>query len=518
MTDLPLPQSGPERDIFLEALRLFSAECEPPDLIAECPFSIDLPNGGRGCGEECVDLLNRYGVPPSTGGIPIGSSEVAAHPMGRPKRPKSHVSAAKPFDAAESFYRDSDDPDRTSWETVSLLYALKSAYLPTSESLLDSHRSEKLSVAANELRRRRFNVDELLRCGLRLRLANMIAIAAVMPELLAAQPPKGSSEDEPTQSSELHAPPPAGWPELLDAYLDSKDPIPANLSKIEIAYHKLLAVVGSEFSARIEIWSGTASIDDLVNWQVPAIDDFLSYDLGREFAIKAECRRPVWLIDRFTETYLRDWNIDSLRLEWRYQQGSEEAPCSVREMAARFIDVNDLARTLAQATANPASERLPAIKGTAIRLLMNGSRKTAAAMFDAARQDNWDDPELQNDYGFCILPDEPSEALKALELAAKLGFARTVNTCNRVLALFMLGRHATALEVADQAIERWSDLDLEPSFLWDFRASEPKLLTRVSPRWYLLDIATYVADASKDQLVAARWHNLVERLTRDSRA
>jgi hypothetical protein len=516
VTDPPLPESGPERDIFLVALRSFSAECEPPDLIAECPFSIDLPSGGRGCGEECVDLLNRYGVSRSAGGIPIGISEVAAHPMGRPKRPKSHASSAKPFDAAESFYRDSEDPERSSWETVSLLYALKSTYLATPDSILDSQRTEKLSATAAELRRRGFNVDELLRCGLRLRLASSLAIATVMPELLAAQQPLGNGEDELTPPPELLTPPPAGWPEMFDAYLISEDPIPAGLSEINVAVHKLLAIVSSEFSARLEIWAGTASIEDLMNWRVPAIDELLSYDLGRESAIRAECRRALWIIDRFTETYLRDWNTDSLRLEWRYQQGSEERPCSQREMAARLIDINDLARTLAQATANPASEKLPSIKSTAIRLLISGSRNTAAAMFDAARQDSWDDPELQNNYGFCILPDDPSEALKALELAAKLGFSRTVNICNRVLALFMVGRSATALEVAEQAIERWSDLDLEPSFLWDFTASEPTLLTRISPRRYLLDLATYVADASGNELVAARWHDLKSRLAGDA--
>lgn len=222
------------------------------------------------------------------------------------------------------------------------------------------------------------------------------------------------------------------------------------------------------------------------------------------------------MIDRFTETYLKDWNTDSLRLEWRYQQGSEEPPCSQRELAARSIDINDLARTLAQAAANPVSDTLTEIKITAIRLLMSGRYNTAAAMFDAARQDNWDDPELQNNYGFCLLTDNPLEALKALELAAKLGFSPTVNICNRVLALFKLGRHATALEVADQAIERWSDLNLDPSFLWDFTTSEPKLLTRVRPRWYLLELATYVADASGNELVAARWHDLKLRLERDA--
>ena len=250
-----------------------------------------------------------------------------------------------------------------------------------------------------------------------------------------------------------------------------------------IAAHKLTAVMAGEFPSRLQIWAGTAPVDDLINCLPPTIDEFLAYDLGSESAVKAKCRRPLWMIDRFTETYLKDWDIESLRLEWRYQQGSEEPPCTRREMAARSVDANDLARALAEATANPVSNTLPAIKSTAIRLLLSGRRNTAAAMFDAARQDHWDDPELQNNYGFCLLPDDPAEALKALELAAKLGFSHTVNICNRVLALFKLGRHAAALEVADQAIERWSDLDISGSVLWDFTSSEPSLITTGSASW-----------------------------------
>ena len=65
-----------------------------------------------------------------------------------------------------------------------------------------------------------------------------------------------------------------------------------------------------------------------MSWRPPTIDEFLAYDLGNESAIKAECRRPLWVMDRFTETYLKDWDTDSLRLEWRYQQGSEQPQCS----------------------------------------------------------------------------------------------------------------------------------------------------------------------------------------------
>jgi hypothetical protein len=58
-----LPSSGPERVIFLRALQQFSDECEPPELQPLCPFSVDLADGGRGCAEECMDILAKYGDP-----------------------------------------------------------------------------------------------------------------------------------------------------------------------------------------------------------------------------------------------------------------------------------------------------------------------------------------------------------------------------------------------------------------------------------------------------------------------
>jgi hypothetical protein len=521
VTDSPLPDSGPEREIFLHALRLFSNECEPPNLIAECPFSIDLPSGGRGCGEECLELLSSYGVSRSAGGVALGNSEVTAHSMGRPKRPTSYVGSAKPFDAAEFFYRDSDDPDRSNWETISLLFSLKSTYLPRPEALLDPDRSEKLAATTAELRRRGFDVDELLCYGLRLQLAYALSLAIVMPDLLAAQPPQTGGESESAQAPGLLAQSPAGWPELLDKYLlaegyQGQHAPPPDASKLRIARHRLNAVMTGSFRTRLRIWAATAPVDDLTNWRPPTIDEFLAYDLATESVIRAKGRRPRWLIDRFTEAYLKDWNIYSLQLEWRYQQGAEKSPCAQREMTARFIDVNALARALAEATANPVSDTLPAIQSTVVRLLLDGRRSTAAAVLDAARQDHWDNPYLQNDYGFCLLPDDPAEALKAFELAASLGSSRTVNICNRVLALFRLGRNAAALELADQAIEHWNDLDHTPAYLWDFTTSEPKLLTRACPRCYLLALATRVADTSGNELVAARWRDRQSRLPHDS--
>jgi hypothetical protein len=510
----PLPDSGPEREIFLRALRRFSDECEPPELIAECPFSVDLPGGGRGCGEECLELLDRYGVPRSAGQVLMGSGGMAAHSLGRPRRPQP--GPTRPFDAAENFYRDSDNADRSRWQTSSLLYGLRNAYLPRVDSLLDPQRCDKLIAAADELRRREFDVDALLRLGLGAKLAAALTVAIVMPDFLAAQRSQRGIRDKPTEARRPG--PPAGWPKLLDAVLEvggpeGIDPPPPDAGDLAIAQYRVLAALTGQFMGRAAIWAQTAPVDDLMNLRPPAVDDFLAYDLGREPPSRPESRRQRWVIDRFTQTYLKDWSTDSLKLEWRYQQGEEEPPCPPQEMAGRSVDTNELARALAQATTSSSgSDMMSVLLPTAVRLLSEGNRGAAATMFDAARHEEWDNAEFHNDYGFCLLPDDPAGALEALELASRLGFRRTVNVCNRVLAIFRMGRHAAALEVAERAIDRWNDLDTDPSFLWDFTSPEPKLLERESPRSYLAKLAAYVADASGDRAAAARWADIQRRL------
>jgi hypothetical protein len=58
MTD-PLPAAGPERLIFVRALREFSNNCLPPHLEPRCPFFRVGPDGPY-CFEECMDLLAVY--------------------------------------------------------------------------------------------------------------------------------------------------------------------------------------------------------------------------------------------------------------------------------------------------------------------------------------------------------------------------------------------------------------------------------------------------------------------------
>ena len=67
-----------DSQIFLRALRDYSESCEPPNLKQDCPFAIDISPGLRGCGEECMDLLGRFGAPPPLDNV-LGANGITIH-------------------------------------------------------------------------------------------------------------------------------------------------------------------------------------------------------------------------------------------------------------------------------------------------------------------------------------------------------------------------------------------------------------------------------------------------------
>jgi Tfp pilus assembly protein PilF len=308
-----------------------------------------------------------------------------------------------------------------------------------------------------------------------------------------------------------------GWPALLDAFIEveGKGQSPADSreqDELAIARYRLKMARDTAFRTRIRIWVNRTSMDHLISWKAPTREEFLDSDSDSEPAMDVDNDRQRWLVDRFAQTYLQDWSLDSLKLEWRYQHGLEEAPCPLQEMKTRSVDENDLARALAEAAATPVSDIDRVLVATALRLLSEGSRNAAAVMFDEARHAQWNNAEFHNNYGFCILPDDPAESIKALELAGSLGYVRTVNICNRMLALSMIGKNAAALEVADRAIDRWETLDTDPSILWDINISNPELDRQECPRCYILKLAVHISKESGDEAEAVRWRTRAARL------
>ncbi|MGI8776577.1 MAG: hypothetical protein ACR2LJ_04145 [Acidimicrobiales bacterium] len=100
----PLPADGPEKIIFLRALREYSDNCEPPQLTPGCPFRREDPKIGAWCLDECVDLLALHNVPPAMEETKVGEFRIL-----RGRRPRSRRGLGVPrkaFDARGEFLAD----------------------------------------------------------------------------------------------------------------------------------------------------------------------------------------------------------------------------------------------------------------------------------------------------------------------------------------------------------------------------------------------------------------------------
>jgi hypothetical protein len=274
-------------------------------------------------------------------------------------------------------------------------------------------------------------------------------------------------------------------------------------------------------SPRIASWLSALSLDELLAWRCPSTVEFGA--LSESPAPRPD-PRDVWLHDRLTQTYLDDWAFDSLVFEWRYQHGLCEAHCPAEVMSARQISEDDLGRVIAARVTTDVDEKRPHPRAmtpstfiaTAVEHLEAGRRSAAAAIFDACRIALPNDPEAHNNYAFCILPDDPSTALTELELAAELGLRREpINVANRMLALYRLGRLASALELAEHCAtdERFGRRAVV-AFLWEWgaEANQPKLLSVSNAYLYVARFALHIARESSDDAGTRLWSRRLEAL------
>jgi hypothetical protein len=496
-----LPSEGPDRGIFLTALARMSAQCQAPDLIAECPFSIDLPTGGRGCGEECEDLLRIYGPAKAPG--PPASDGIAfeARPRIRPSR-EVVSKVVRAFDASEIYYRDSENGPPSSWSAVALFVSVKRIFEqhPFDRSL---QQHQEVHACLAELARRGFDADAILR-GLAAIVAPAIVTDVVRRTIIDAESPEVSSGTVDSRVS---------LRDSMHASAESEGPWagmrfgPELGSQDEQTRSRIVFTIAGPFADHVSRWCRAAELDDLLSWDVTdSVADPPPRDPSDAIA--------AWLFDRFTVTYLSEWAPESLRLEWRYRKGSQPASIPHEQMMLRHIEIEHLANLVADLAVNGDEKVLrdDRLVKNAVVMLKAGNREAATALFDAVRQSDWNDAQLHNNFGFCILPDDPSQALSALDLAFKSGYTETVNIANRALCLFRLGRPVAAIELLESTFEVWDDLDTAPAYVWAIDEKDKERLLHECPRCYLVKLGAHVARSTGDTSLIDVWDRRVQKL------
>ncbi|MYF45451.1 MAG: hypothetical protein F4223_03250 [Rhodobacteraceae bacterium] len=238
-------------------------------------------------------------------------------------------------------------------------------------------------------------------------------------------------------------------------------------------------------------WAMAASWDQLVVWSPPSpshTDDSLS----QLHMVEGD----TWITERFTRTYLSEWSVAALRSEWRYLHGQLLPPCDSSEMRVREISASDLAKVMADrlgADRRPSERLIDMLVRPAVKFLEDDRRTEAAALFEAALRLDPRNANALNNLGFCLLPDDPEQALRHLDAAIDTGNAdMEISNANRVLALALLGRWTSACDLAAAHLNRHGDSSPRgPVWLWE---SSSMLTDNTAVLMTCDDIGSYVAE------------------------
>lgn len=543
-----MPESGPEKLIYLRALQAFSDQCVPPELQPGCPF-FEIGRDGPVCAEQCKDLLAEHARGPEHPGSALALRDgLAAHrrvPRPRPRRGPDRE--ARAFDAREAYLADRDSP-RDARSVPSMTHELQMLLRrpPVMAPDLREHVYEVQATYA-ELQRRGVDVESVVRYGmadtLTINIA-MFAMAALLP------PPEAQSNEEREYFAAVKAAAEPWHALLLASYASDKerglhldrrfgslmrrlralnDPLPQEPEREAQADHERDSVpvdlakeqlttyaMAGRFPERVLSWLLTCDIADLLDWKPPSSDQCLAEPAPMPASEKAI--RGRWLLDRFTKTYLDDWQDDSLSQEWRYLHGNCTG-CDPRAMSQRVTEASEVAAQLADRTTSPKSaeeawERLD--EGAALfqfvqiaaDILRAGRREEAVALYRGLVRMHPDNPDVNNNYGFCLLPDAPEAGLQWLERAAALrsgGDLDGTNLANRLYALHRLGRHEEALALASQLTASDAPVAFPFAFLWRDAVDGPVLGERVDTQRYCYELAHAAARKQGDEAAEAGW-------------
>lgn len=450
-----LPEDEREREIFLRALLLYSETCEAPELKPDCPFSIDVGPGQRSCGEECLELLEHHDISRLAEGINMGNGIFIRQNIRPSRYPKLQEKA---FDAREIYLTDIDKVSPRQWRLPSLLKGLveEVSCRPPLDSKLRKERRDHIEEIISIVEEHGINFEDQLLSNLR-PFIGASAVASIF---------RFYGDENVSAEKDL-------WSIFLKEQFDkTKSPVRDTVED----FMDIIFLVTK--------WSYTASYDDLIAWIPPKQTESSELTITEELEIDLY---GGWMMDRFTETYLDRWSIDSLRKEWLYLHGKEQAPCLSSDMNIRKVPKDKIAKIMAdRLTTGQTHSRASLVYelvAPSLEFIREGRRKEAAALFEASIRIDPANADAYNNLGFCILPDDSKKALKYFKKALDLGGThnRHIHIANRILAFSILGKRESVLkEARDFTCPDWSKGQV--TYMWkvesliDSDSQEPEIM------------------------------------------
>jgi hypothetical protein len=451
-----------------------------------------------------MDLLAENAALQSADEVDMGGGYGLRRTTQRARR--GPAATARAFDASEFWLADRHLNDRKARRTASLLYELRTQLAtPPSRRYQAESIPQDILATLRELDRRGFDGEALVRDGLRSEMVPAIIFFSLVANVVA-EANRSTAGDKGEDDTVRE------WAALLE---------PGEGGDTSGGGRILDGV--ERHAPKLGGWVSTAPLEAVVTWVAPSREEWEALpDVGP--GLESAHR---WLIDRFTRPYLGDWSTFSLKAEWKYAHAEKLPPCDRKEMKERRIDPDELGRAIAHQVVSSEDTENDQDSGprvarielkidanlyapVALKLLDNGDREAATALFEAAVALNDSDAVAHNNLGFCLLPDRPKDALAALERAADLSFPhRLINIANRLYGLVALGRYSSALELATKCHADWPNLfvGVGSGYLWDFSApaSSPSLRNVEDIPLYVVALIRHAATLAGDDAIAEEW-------------
>lgn len=433
------PWASPdERRLAIRSVARYSATCEAPHLTPECPFFEFTAAGDPVCAEQCMDLIARY--PDDQVGdslLPLGPG-LSARRSRRTRRPPEANRPA--YDARQLSLTSAGRPVKE-WHIGALLAALGERAFEVNQ-----RRDADYTLIARELEARGVDERSVLPA-----LA-MSRATAIMIGLFLHSRDAASDEVETIMAN------PAGWISAVAEIGELRPDDP---------HHPFM--VSSDGLSAIGRWLEASGVSACLEDQVPAGAALLAAPQSVE---SDERSRSIWLMDRFTRTYLEDWSSASLRYEYQYQCGREPGCCPSTLMAHRPIDVNEVARLIADqrcsedADGDDRQNIQDKFKTLAITKLENDEFVAAVEIFNTLRGMWPDDPDVTNNLGFCLLAVDARRALSVLNESLPATSTQSITFLNIGLAHHLVGDRRAAVTMTNACLDHERSSESHNGYLW----------------------------------------------------
>lgn len=442
----------------------------------------------------------------------------------------SEVNGERPFDAQE-IYLSEQRKDLESWRTISLVVALREMLRGgrAVSAEASATRLDACTRVARELTRRGLDATALVRYGM-----YRDVLGPLIAKLTAMRLAPQWGIEPAIESQEFDH---EGWIRALD--LPAQVPV-IKKEGVRGAAQEFIALLAPKVS-RLLSWISVATFRDIVCLTPMAdIRDLPQEDMAQFLELQIPYR---WVIDHFTQTFLHDWETESLHQAHRWLKGQETPPCPPRLMCDRSIDPGCLAEEIADRAAmrGEAGQRslpslmLPAplhvdthattaalvmdsltgeMTRHAARLLGEGRLREAAAVFEFGVQGSPNNADLYNNWAFCLIPLDPSRSLLLLAKAKELGFHhRALHTYNEMCCLVSLKRYRAALSLAGNTwVEAEAPAGPMMSTIWRPDGPGWRIATSADVRRDLVALAVLVATQQGEEDDLAIWRARLDGL------